>query len=211
MSGPRHLWAGDWQRESAAVSRELAGHRGRDRHATDAATPAASTPAPATPAARRLRLRWTWRPGAGLTRAGLVRVAVPIALGVALLLAGGAVGLDALVGSSGSTTSTAATTPTRTEAPGARPIAWLGMRIETAPPSGVVVQSVGSGSAAAGIGLKPGDLIREVGHRRITETADIARAIRGLRRGARVDITVDDAGTSSTIRATLAAPPAPIR
>jgi membrane-associated protease RseP (regulator of RpoE activity) len=97
MTGPKHLWSGDWQHESESASADLAKHR--------ATTPGSeqAEPAPADPRPSR--------------RGG--RRALPVIAVVLLLLVGTAFGIGALRGSSahhdaasGSTSSAAATQPT---------------------------------------------------------------------------------------------------
>jgi hypothetical protein len=55
MTAPRHLWSGDWRRESAAAARELAERRAQDDEPTAVHDPApteAKAPAPARPEQR---------------------------------------------------------------------------------------------------------------------------------------------------------------
>src|SRR2546423_14225339 len=61
MSAPRHLWSGEWRRESAAVAEELAQRRGQSEPPAEPATepqPAYSRPSAAERAAAWLR-SWT--------------------------------------------------------------------------------------------------------------------------------------------------------
>ena len=209
MSGPRHLWSGDWQRDSAAVSRRLEQRGTRERGSPPVELPAgAPEPIDVAP----WRARWG-RLTALLRQPAVVRVAVPIALGVALLLAGGVAGLVALLGRSGSSRSstTVARAPASTTLPGARPVMWLGMRITTVAPSGAVVQTVRSQSAGERAGLVAGDLIDAVNHRRVRQTSDITRALAGLHAGATVTIALRDGARDTTTTATLAAPPSAVR
>jgi membrane-associated protease RseP (regulator of RpoE activity) len=207
MSGLKHLWSGDWQEESQALSEELADRRVNPRDPE----PAASSPP--HPRTRRREGQVPRRPG--------WRRALPIALAAVLLLGAGAWGLTALLGSSGPRASTiaggssgppAATGPavraasTPSIAP-SRPVHWLGMQIETVPPGAAVIATVGPRSLGDLAGLSPGDVIIEVNHRAIHGTSDIAPAIRGLHAGDQVEIQISHGSALYETEATLAAPP----
>ena len=209
MSGPKHLWSGDWQQESAAVSQELAERRvkPRDREPTVSPTPRPRARRRALPAPR----------GSGL------RYALPIVLAAVLVLAAGAYGLSALLGSSGSRASTTAAgssgpqaataggpsgRPASTTASGpSRPVSWLGMQIETLPPGAAVIETVAQGSPGELAGLEPGDVIVEINNRPINAAGDIGAAIRGLRAGDLVGMQISRGSTLYKTEATLAAPP----
>lgn len=218
MSGPKHLWSGDWQQESAANSKELADSRAKplDRERTESPAPSTQL-APRRPNARRLA----------------VRRALPIALAAVLFLAAGAWGLDALLGSSGpGTTTTAAgptvppvatgpTVPPATTGPAvpavppasttasvpARPVNWLGMEIETLPPGAAVIETVAAGSPGQLAGLEPGDVIVEINNRPISATSQIGSAIRGLHAGDQVELQISRGSALYATEAILAAPP----
>jgi len=230
MSGPKHLWSGDWQRESAAASEELVDLRAISPDREPTISPAPQTPhtphaprtprAPGTPrmpdtAARRRAVRLPGRPG--------LRAALPVLLAAVLLLAAGAYGLTALLGSPGSRASTtagrsfgppaataggpsvspASTTPSRPS----RPVSWLGMQIETLPPGAAVVETVAPGSPGELAGLEPGDVIVEIDNRPISAAGEIEATIRGLRAGDLVQLQISRGSTLLETQATLAAPP----
>ena len=144
MSAPKHLWSGDWQRESAALSDELAERRppAQDGKAPTApATPRATaipppgvTPPtpwaapkeaverpPAEPGPRTASARSSSRPAPARRRLRWLPV-VPVVIAAALVLGAGAYGLSALLSTSGNTAQ-----PTQNPMPGGPP---------SSPPSG---------------------------------------------------------------------------
>jgi serine protease Do len=117
-----------------------------------------------------------------------------------MLTAAGALGLVALLESSGSpSVTTAAIAP--------RPVSWLGMQIETVPPGAAVIETVRLGSPGELAGLSPGDVIVEVNHRSINGTGDIGTAISGLHAGDQVELQISHGSALYRTVATLAAPP----
>ena len=225
MSGPKHLWSGDWQQESAAVSEELADRRAipADRRAIPADREPTVSPALHTRHAPHT-LHAPARPRAVvLARRPGLRHALPVVLAAALLLAAGAYGLTALLGSSGPrasataggsfgppaataggpSVSAASTTPSRPS----RPVRWLGMQIETLPPGAAVIETVGPTSAGELAGLEPGDVIVEINNRPIHDAGEIGAAIRGLRAGDLAALQISRGSTLFSTQATLAAPP----
>jgi S1-C subfamily serine protease len=186
MHGPKHLWSGDWEQESAAASDRLAGLQPGPADAAEPELAPAKAP-PRTP--RRPRIA---RP----------RVAreVVVVVAAALFIAAGAYGLSALLGSSGAQTS---------GSPGvsSEAVSWLGMDVETVPPGAAVVATVKLGSPGDRAGLGPGDVIVEVNNHAISGAGDIARAIRGLHAGNQVELQISHGSALYGIEATLAAPP----
>jgi hypothetical protein len=203
MSGPKHLWSGDWQNQSAAASDELADRPVKPAAPKPPAPPAtrpapASRPAPAPrPARARRRPSMPSRPA--LSRPLLIALS-------ALLVIGAAYGVTRLFGGSGSLTPT--TGAGGLVASGSsRPITWLGMEIQTVPPGVAVIETVKLGSQGDRAGLEPGDVILQVNNRPIDGTGDIAGAIRGLHSGDRVALQVSQGSALSETEATLTAPP----
>jgi membrane-associated protease RseP (regulator of RpoE activity) len=196
MSGPKHLWSGDWKRESAAAAAELA-----DRREQPHGPESPPLPAPRAHARRRIRLRPD------------LRRALPIALAGLLLIAAGAYGLTALIGGSSSHPgSPTASGPSGFRVlpavgPAATTVNWLGMQIETLPPGVAVIDTVAQGSPGDLAGLEPGDVIVQINNRPISATGEISAAIRGLRAGAQVEIQINRGSTLYTTEVTLAAPP----
>jgi S1-C subfamily serine protease len=207
MSGPKHLWSGDWQRESDEASAE---HAKRQRQPADPAPAHQAAPGPAEP--RR--------------RSGLGR-AVAITAVTVLVVAGVAFGLSALLGSSSKQTATApsvASTPTPKPSPTPQPavsppatpqptntppVHWLGMEIQTLSPGAAIVETVALGSNGDRAGLEPGDVILEIDNRPVTSAAAIATALHGLHAGQRVPVQISEGSDLEQAVVTLAAPPHP--
>jgi hypothetical protein len=225
MSGPKHLWSGDWERES-----EDARGRQDDTEAREPETPQQPPPH------RRSK-------------------ALPlIVIGAVALITGAAFGLSALVHSGNhhgsADTSTAAqapfplvptvprpqvptipttpqqttpspTTPQPTNPTGTTPqatptptassspiIYWLGMQIETIGPGNVVIDTVRLHTEADQVNLDPGEQIIEINGHQIRSTTDIPEAIKGLHRGAVVPVVVSYGSSNpSTVYLPLGAPP----
>lgn len=227
MSGPKHLWSGNWQEESEAAS---------ERRADVSPRPDEAEETERLPAAERERRR---------------RPALPIVLIALVFVIAAGIGLAAVLSSSGSknaSTGTQAsvpnptnptnptnpgltapnvplpgnpppntnpTTPTQpsatpsptTPATQSRPISWLGMEIETLPPGAAVIETVALGSAGDKAGLNPGDVIIAINGRAIQGAEGIASAIRGLPAGDQVPIQISHGSTLEQTEITLAAPP----
>jgi len=189
MSGPKHLWSGDWENESEDAS---------TRRVREPRPPEPEPePAPAQPA--RPRARRTVRPGV-----------VPVAIAV-IVIAGVAFGLVKVFGSSNSDQADAnllnSTTPHITG--NTRPIMWLGMEIITSPQGVPVVETVQPNSNGDAAGVEPGDTLLLVNNHAVSSTGSIAKAIKGLHKGDRITMVVNTGGTNLTLDATLAAPPSP--
>lgn len=186
MSGPKHLWSGDWRDESAAASDDVAAWQPKPR------PPEQTQP---TPPKR--------------TRRGLKRV-LAVALAALILIAGGAFALTN--GSSEHKAPSFATQPSVTPAPtptssASPPIYWLGMQIETVPPGAAAIATVRQGSPADLAGLSPGDAIVQINNRPINGANDISDAIHGRHAGDRVAMEISHGSALFTTVVTLAAPP----
>jgi S1-C subfamily serine protease len=227
MSGPKHLWSGDWQRESEAASATRAQR-----------APKTAEPEPAEPATEKIP---PGRPRRQLKRPRLSGTTVVVAAAV-LVLAGAAFGLSSLLGSSSPRPRhpavASATAPTVPAVPGvpalptpttppaqtspqtqtqtspqtsqvaATPMVnWLGMQIATQPPGAAVVQTVRIGSPADRAGINPGEIIEAINGRAINSAQDIAAAVRGLRPAARVTLQLAYGSGNSEAQLTLGAPP----
>ena len=187
MSGPKHLWSGDWEHESE----EATTRRVREPQ------PQEPEPAPAEPP--RPRARRTVRPGV-----------VPVAIAV-IVIAGAAFALSKVLGSSDSGRSAASLlSPQPPHLTGnTRPIMWLGMEIVTAPQGVPEVETVAPNSNGDAAGVEPGDTILLVNNHAVGSTGSISDAIKGLHKGDRITMVVNTGGTNLTLGATLAAPPSP--
>jgi membrane-associated protease RseP (regulator of RpoE activity) len=232
MSGPKHLWSGNWQEESDAASKRRADLPDQPEEAEE------TQPLPSRRVERRRR------------------PTLPILFVAVLFLAAAAFGLAAVLGSGsksattgtqlphllnpgppnpgftnpgstnpGQTSPPSATVPTTptptpttptqpsasptptTPANQSRPISWLGMEIETLPPGAAVIETVALGSAGDKAGLNPGDVIIAINGRAITGAHDIGAAIRGLPSGDQVPIQISHGSTLEQTEITLGAPP----
>jgi membrane-associated protease RseP (regulator of RpoE activity) len=203
MAGPKHLWSGNWQEES----------REPDAAPTEPAPPLLPAAGNPVPVRRPSRPRW---------RVLLPAAAAILVVGVALaeLLPGGTPG-----GHRGATTPSASVIPglpspnpalpSPATAPGTapannisgRPVTWLGMQISTVENVGVVIQTVQLGSPADAAGLDPGDIIESVNHHSISAANQLRSAVRGLKAGDAVQISVDRGSTLFATVADFAGPP----
>jgi len=228
MSRPRHLWSGDWEKDSAAVTEEL-GNRRQQLQAPDDPRPDEPRPEtrqprpPAGPSAaaraiawlrrqwRRLRellAAWQARRGRGRkrprpqpARARRLRVALVAAL-VGLLSAAIAFGVVLLLVNSDNKT-TASTI--------ASSHPWLGVDLESIPlGSGVLIADVIPGSPAQAAGLEPGDMITALNGKPVSSVSDVSDTVNGLHVGSQLEIqyTLGLASPGSyTTRITLASRP----
>jgi membrane-associated protease RseP (regulator of RpoE activity) len=214
MRSPKHLWSGDWERESEALSEEMAG---RPARAPVAVTPVTRAPDRASPpdrprpadrpkAADRAR---TAVPSRARSRRPLPRLSLPrvsptliIVLGSLVILAGAGYWISRLTDSGSAPAQTTSATANQTG-----PIQWLGMQIEGLPPGTVVIATVAPGSQGEAAGLDPGDEVLSVNGRPINATSDIGAAISGLHPGDTVTIQVSRGSTQFSTTATLGAPP----
>ncbi len=74
----------------------------------------------------------------------------------------------------------------------------------TEPPGGAVIVKVAPGSPAARAGLKPGDLVTELGGRQVIDSQFLRRRLALLRVGEVADLTVRHDGKSSSVRLAVA-------
>jgi len=167
MTGPKHLWSGDWESESARAADNLA-----------SAPPLVFETEPDAPEPRVARARrWSRRQIAVALTAGVAAAAVTVGLVTALdgtakprpqrHAAAPAARTHNPTGGASPTTKCQQTpggcTPATPVVAG--PTAdWLGMQIVSSP-SGIVVSTVRLGSLADQAGFEPGDQIEEIdGH-----------------------------------------------
>jgi S1-C subfamily serine protease len=211
MSAPKRLWSGDWQRESDALSEDLARIRANRPDPEPAPAPA-TTPRRVRPERiDELRSEIAGAPGnvrsairsiaaAVIGASPRLKKALPISLAALLIMAAGAYAITSMLGSSGP----AASSPVSAQS---SPVYWLGMQLESVQPRQVVVATVALGSPAEGAGVEPGDVIVAVNGKSLNTTSDISGAIGGLRSGDQVEIQVSRGSTMLTTHARLAAPP----
>lgn len=188
MGGPKHLWSGDWEDESAREAERLAARRSQPREAE---------PEPDPPLRRPRTRRTLKRPNIAWRRA------LPVALAV-LIVAGGALAVITNLGSSPSeSTGTTAGASLNTQ----ETATWLGMQLQTVAPGLAVIDTVQQGSRGDQAGLEPGDAITAIDNHAVNGVGDIRGALRGLRTGDRVVIQVSYGSSNFQVEATLAAPP----
>ncbi|WP_249010350.1 PDZ domain-containing protein [Conexibacter sp. DBS9H8] len=220
MAGPKHLWSGDWERESGARA------PGESSTATPPPTWPAAPPPPEPPGTSRRRRQLS---AAALVTLGVI-VAVVIA-GLAVALTSGSGGSAARTsaqvpaptvgpnGSGGATIlpSTPQTTPPQTTPAPTTPAAaarvnvgptytWLGMAL-TDSSSGVTVDTVAGRSPAASAGVDPGDVLQTVGNRPVNTVGQLRSVTAALKLGQRVALTVNRGTTLVTVTVTLTGRP----
>jgi PDZ domain-containing protein len=160
MTAPRHLWSGDWQRESDAAAEELAERR-RPFEAPAEPPPPELPPAGPSALARAYSALRNLDPRQ-VRRAALIAAA-------ALVIAGASYGVVSALG------------------PSASP--WLGVDATSFPViTGAMIVDVAPGSPADAAGLKPGEVITGIGNRPVQTPADLNSALAGLHAGQRVQI-----------------------
>ena len=198
MTSPRHLWSGDWQRESAAAADELAARRRPPEEPV-----VASRPNPARPATPSVAAR-------ALARIRGLRVRGPVLVALAMLVSGAVAyaAVSSVVGSGGGGSSATgkpvASSPAKATAP-----AWLGVETMNFPPAnGVMVVDVVPGSPADLAGIEPGDVITQIGNRPVQAPTDVESALAGMHAGQRVKIQYEQGPISYTTVATLRGRPA---
>jgi S1-C subfamily serine protease len=192
MSGPKHLWSGDWEHESDEATTQ------RVR---------APRPEPEPPAPEGGRDLQPRRP-----RRSVRPWVLPVAI-AAVVIAAAAFGLSKVFGSSQpsrpSTISARNPLPPPRVTGNTRPIMWLGMELITGQQGVPVVETVRPNSNGDAAGLEPGDAILLVNNHAVGSTGSISDAIKGLHSGDRVTLAVNNGGAVLTLIATLAAPPTP--
>src|SRR5579863_5434128 len=201
MSGPRHLWSGDWESESAKTADDLAGMPG------PVFDEPAAEPQPLTVASRR----WTRKQLAIALATGVAAAAVTVGLAAAL---GGsnntthnkpaAHKLGAPANHSGNSGGSGLTAPGQscqqtatgcTQTTTATPVIsgpyadWMGMQIVTSP-LGVVVDTVRLGSPADIAGFEPGDQITAVDTHIIGSVSQLRADTQGVKLGGDVTVAV---------------------
>jgi membrane-associated protease RseP (regulator of RpoE activity) len=228
MTQPKHLWSGDWARESEDAADTLADRRQHTRpvepERVEAPRPVAAGAAPAprraaaepaSAAGPRVRPAAAERPRS--TRVPPVRRASPRRAGVAALLVLGLLAVTAVALASGvfsdpgSSSATSALSPGPSPAPAQfqQPRPWVGLTTTSAPTgSGALVTQVVPGGPADQAGLQPGDVITAVNARPIASPSDIGGAIDSQMVGSEVLFQVDRGGQLQTIGVTLEPRPA---
>lgn len=204
MSGPKHLWSGDWESESARAAAE---------RAEQPAPPAVEPPAvELEPTPRRLRPRQLLL---GIV-AGLVVAGVAVALAVSLggsskpkpspaathtptLTTPPAPQTQPVPGTSGGSTPAQSNPTPVTSGPSTN---WLGMHIVSSP-LGAAVDTVPGNSVGDAAGFEPGDVITEIGGDAINSVQEIRTATQAIQLGKLVSITISRGSSTLTTTVTL--------
>ena len=211
MTTPRHLWSGDWARESESAADEME----RRRAGFQPDEPPVGEPPqeperePRPPLLTRVAAAVVafLRSARAATARGFaaavarLRTISPRQVGLVALatVAGAAVALGAatLAGGSGSGSSTS-------DAKVLPGHAWLGLQtVSQMGTSGATVLVVDSGGPAQRAGLQPGDVITQVDGQPITSPGVLDAAIAGKQPGQQVQLLVNRYGQSLVLYATL--------
>jgi membrane-associated protease RseP (regulator of RpoE activity) len=197
MTGPKHLWSGNWEEDSSSAPDELAERR---------VTPPA--PEPSTPPAQpKTTQRPKMRGSSWIALGAIILVAVA---GAAVLTSGGGSSKPrTAIVPAAPAPSLAATTPTTTQppAPSGPPVNWLGMELVTVPPGGATVETLKLGSEGDRAGLSPGDVILEINNKQVSGADGIAEAISGKHAGDKVALQISHGSSLYTTVVTLGASP----
>jgi hypothetical protein len=191
MTAPRHLWSGDWRRESAASEEELA--RRQPQAEEPPAPPRPSPPKPKTPS--------IW--ARALARLRSLRPREAVLTGLAVLLSAGVsfAAVSLLTSNHAGNGRPSASSSTRTSAS-----AWLGVQtMGVYPESGALVVNVVPGSPADRAGLRPGDVITQIGNRSVQTPTDVHAALANTRTGQQVEIQYERGASAYSTQATLRA------
>ena len=207
MSGPRHLWSGDWESESAQTGDDLAGMPG----------PVFDEPAAEPEPLAVVKRRWSRKQLAIALVTGVAAAAVTVGLVTALggqnkttahnrpaahKLGAPPSARSQNSGGNGLTTpaqpcqqTVTGCTQTTTQTTAAAPVVtgpyadWMGMQIVTSP-LGVVVDTVKLGSPADVIGFEPGDQIMAVDTHVVGTVSELRTDTQGVKLGDKVTVAV---------------------
>ncbi len=217
MSGPKHLWSGDWERDSAAAADNL----------PPAPSPRAEPPNPVPPP----------EPGGGTRgpqRSRILAVsALVLVIGVGIAIAAtsggggakqpataptrtsslGGSGLFPQLNPGNGQTSTTRVQTTPQQQPNAVPVPseptvdWLGMQIQDSTSGAPVIDTVNLSSAADTAGFDPGDQIVAINGKGISSVAAIGPAVASVGLGRQIEVVVDRGTTTVTLDAVLTSRP----
>jgi S1-C subfamily serine protease len=198
MIGPKHLWSGDWERESAENASDLA-----------------EQPAPEAPLVANDEPETRRRFSVKQLAVGIVGLLVVAAVAVALVLSlGGSSSTkpashprthpsgpagQGLPGSSGGVTPANSNPAPVISGPSAE---WLGMQIVTSP-AGAAIDTVRAGSAGDQAGFEPGDVITAIGDQQVNTVRQLGTAAAKFPLGRRVTVTISRGSSTLTEAVTL--------
>jgi len=187
MTSPRHLWSGDWERESAAAAEQLR------RQPAPVEQPAESEPEPAARLSRaRTRVALVALPAA------LLSAVAAFAIVAALSGAGGSGGGRPWLGVELSSSPILA---------GGFQSGFGGFPFT----EGVEVTAVVAGGPAADAGIKAGDVIMQVGEQLVNSPAAVQSAIADMQVGDRIELRYQQGPLIYTTQVMLKARPARYR
>ncbi len=213
MSGPRHLWSGDWREDSAAAAAERAARTTPPAREDPTRVPP-PRPAPARPSPARLgRSRPATTPRTRPTARGLSRPRRGLVVAGALFLLAAAVAFgltSVLTDSHGNPPARSGTIHASTASGSARAgRAWLGVDLAGfSAGNGALVGDVVPGSPADRAGLQPGDVISRIGTQPVSQPVDVDTAVARLNPGSKVQIVFLRGANTYKTTVTLAKAPA---
>jgi hypothetical protein len=202
MSSPRHLWSGEWERDSASLEAELAA---RERLTVEQPPELSHRPVPEEPIRTRSwvsDLLAALRSGAGALVAGIRRLnprALLLAAIIAVIVVAGALAINALVDGGSSKHSA-------NEASLAAADRLFGVQLSTPPNRGVVIETVKPGGPAELAGLDPGDTLTAINNHAVSDANGVATAVRGLHIGGQAVLQVSRGSAIITTLLTLNGP-----
>ncbi len=211
MTTPRHLWSGDWARESESAAEEMERRRegfrpGEPPVQEPPKEPEREPRQPLLTRAATAIVAFLRSLGAATARGFAAAVArlrtiSPRQVGLVALAtvagAGVALGAAALAGGSGSHSSTS-------DAKVMPGHPWLGLQtVSQMGTSGATVLVVDAGGPAQRAGVQPGDVITQVDGQPITSPGVLDAAIAGKQPGQQVQLLVNRYGQSLVLYATL--------
>jgi membrane-associated protease RseP (regulator of RpoE activity) len=214
MTSPKHLWSGEWARESESSADDMARRRDGLLSAQQPGdeTPTEPEPQPREPRTPLLVRAWAafvaaWRSlvaGAGRSLAAIgarLRTISARQVGLTLLAtvcgAAVALGAAALAGGSGNHSNTP-------EAGATSGHAWLGVQtVSQMGAAGATVLVVDAGGPAQRAGVVPGDVITQVDGQPVQTPGALNAAVDAKQPGQQVQLLVDRYGQSLVLYATL--------
>jgi S1-C subfamily serine protease len=203
MSSPRHLWSGDWERDSASLEAELGTHE-RLPYVPDEAEPDVAEAPERTPlSARTAPARRGFRGAVAAAAASLRRInprALALAAIIAVIVVAGALAINSLVGGGSSNSS-------KGEASLRAADALFGVQLSTPPNHGVVIGTVTPGGPAEAAGLDPGDTLTAIDNRPISDASSVAAAVKDLPSNDQAILQVTRGSTIITTLLTLTGHP----
>ena len=232
MTSPRHLWSGDWRRDSDAAAAELARRRAQapgsaEPESSETAPPPPDPPPPPDrPVREPARTAATPRPvrapaipsgpaqpprerAAPILRGAVerVRALIPTTQRQRRALVLIAVGAVALVGAAYGLAALGGSGGSPAPVIGSgQP--WLGMELSQPPGGGVIVGSVAPGGPGDRAGIQAGDVILAAGNQSVNSPADVESVIDNMHVGDHVPLTVLRGAMSYTTLVKLAGRPA---